>query len=114
MTNYTKNEALKAWRRFATLTFLGEYLPKHIGESFTCRELRAICPDISSNIASQWMTSKSWAFGVVITSKKETITYDPPLEIWPYWRKDPCFISHTEVKRYHIERKIGWQPVEED
>lgn len=97
----------KAKRCEDTLLFLEEFLPKHIGESFTCADLRALAPGehFDSHMAAYWMLERSWELGVKIEVGRTTIIYDPPIVVHDDWNGTDATITKKEVNLYTITGK---------
>ena len=103
MTNTVKNEMTKAWKRFSTFAFLDQYLRAHVGDTFTVRDLRAICPDISPNTAATWLGNYARAFGVRVSVVGETyIKLDEPVKV-DSWGGRATYIEGYNANLYRVD-----------
>lgn len=102
MTHCVKTEITKAWKRFSTFLFLDEYLRAHVGDAFTIRDLRDICPDICQNTAVAWLTNYASAFGVKVSVGETYIELDKPIKVKSYGGR-AVYIEGYKANLYHVD-----------
>lgn len=103
MTNVVRNEIRRSEGRANALRLLDSYLRNHVGESFTCRELREKSDvPVSSNMMASWLRNYPAAFGVKVSVSKVTIPCDPPVKV-EEWGGRVTYIESYEVNLYTVE-----------
>ena len=114
MTNTVKTEMTRAWKRFSTFAFLDQYLRAHVGDTFTVRDLRAICPDICPNTAATWLSDYARAFGVKVSVGDTYIPLDKPIKI-DSWGGRAVYIEGYNAHLYHVDALDStWENYHED
>ena len=114
MTNTVKTEMTKAWKRFSTFAFLDQYLRAHVGDTFTVRDLRAICPDICPNTTATWLSDYARAFGVKVSVGDTYIELDKPIKV-DSWGGRAVYIEGYKAHLYHVDAlDPTWENYHED
>lgn len=103
MTNSVKNEIARCETRANTLRLLDAYLRNHVGESFTCRDLREKSElPVSSNVMAAFLNSHPAAFGVRLSVSQTTIHCETPIKV-SSWGGRVTYIESYEVNLYTVE-----------
>ena len=102
MTDTVKREMTRAWKRFSTFAFLAQYLRAHVGDTFTVRDLRAICPDICPNTTAAWLIDYARAFGVKVSVGDTYIELDKPIKV-NSWGGRAVYIEGYKAHLYHVD-----------
>ena len=106
MKTWLDKELKHCQRKVVTLKFLDEYLSKHIGETFTLRELRKIAPEgFSAQCASYWLISPEKVFDVDITFKPRRIILDQPIVIKELSDGSKRVLDEYSIFEYTIKKR---------
>lgn len=101
MPTFITNEINKAMRRAHTFEALFDYLPNHIGETFTCADLRKIYPDFDSHVAGYWL-ARLGRFGlrVRVNYDEGIVKPEKPIKIYDYYNGKTIAITEYRVNSY--------------
>ena len=113
MTNMVRNEIDRCEKRANTLRLLDTYLRNHVGESFTCRDLREKTGvPVNSNMMAQWLRLYADVFGVKVSVSETTVSCNPPIKL-NTWDGRVTYLESYEVNLYSVEAlDDSWESME--
>lgn len=93
---FVANEIKRAMRRAHTFEAMLDYFANHIGETFTCADLRKMYPDFSSHVAAYWLKDggKDLGYRIRVNSDDAIIELDDPVMV------KNCYHYIPEFNRY--------------